>query len=461
MSPTSSDPETRSPFRRVFLAVVGALVLLCGVFLAIAYLQGPKLSDAQIDLVSAIAQPDQQLRLFLNQQIDDIDPDQITVTPATAVSVSTSGDLVAVQFDTPLRYDTEYTVRIDGVRSAALPQSSTVEHRFTTGAPSPLYLDRGTPNDAIVRVGLKGSEREVIFETPGIGAFAATGQVLVVSTVDAEGISRLMLVSLADGAVEELRLPEEGTVTDLAVSDAGPIIAFTFTPSAPVDGEVFGGRRVLAMNLEQGRTLFTVGELGGEVFPISSWRFVPGARSMVVQGTEDTTFLLDAAPEAVPVPIGRFTDILGISRDGSTMSASDALGGVLVSLEDGETERFEPSLIEGSSPFLGEVEVLPDGDVIEKAALQTTEGRFLVVMAVDDGETGRVLYQTPAQAGSIENFRVSPNGQFVAVEVVPVIADAVSDGYLVDQRSTTITTVIVEIETGLIVRSVEGFGLLW
>jgi hypothetical protein len=85
----------------------------------------------------------------------------------------------------------------------------------------------------------------------------------------------------------------------------------------------------------------------------------------------------------------------------------------------------------------------------------------VVIVAVDDGTEGRVLYQTPNLAGSIENFHVSPNGQYVAIEVVPVIADSVSDGYGVDPRSTSITTVIVEIATGLVVRSVDGFALLW
>lgn len=451
-------------FVRTFWWLVGTLVVACGVFLAIAVFQGPKLTDGQVDTTAVIQRPDQQVRLFFNQDLLEVDPGQVTVTPATAFSVTTSGDLVTLQFDVPLRYATEYTVRLEGVRSAALPQPSSTEFAFTTASPRPLYLDRSDPArgepDQIVRIGLTGSDRETVYSAPGIESFAVTGQVLAVSSAVGDGTSRLQLVSLADGAVEDIRLPEPGTVTDLAAADTGSVLAFTFTPVERGD-DVLGGREVLVLDLEAGRVLTPVGDLGGDPLPVTAWQFVPGSTSIVAQGIEQTTFLVASAAGSVPAPLGRFAEIVSISRDGSSMLARDALGAVIVSLTDGSQERFEPSLIQGGRPFIGQAEVLGNGDVIEKAALQTNDGRFVVIVAVDDGTEGRVLYQTPDLAGSIEDFTVSPNGQYVAIEVVPVIADSVSDGYAVDPRSTTITTVLVEIETGLIVRSVEGFALLW
>ena len=449
-------------FRRTFWWLVGTLVAACGVFLTIAVLQGPKLTDGQIDTTAAIQRPDQQLRLFFNQELVALDADQVSVTPDAAFTVSTSGDLVTLQFDAPLRYATDYTVTLSGVRSMSLPQPSVVEYGFTTGSPRPLYLDRSDRGEAdqIIRIGLTGSDRETVYSAPDIESFAVTGQVLAVSSAVGDGTSRLQLVSLADGAVEDIRLPGPGVVTDLAAADTGSVLAFTFTPVERGD-DVLGGREVLILDLEAGRIPSPVGELGGDPLPVTSWRFVPGSTSLVAQGLEQTTFLVSSAAGSVPTPLGRFAEIVSISRDGSSMLARDALGAVIVSLSDGSQDRFEPALIQGGRPFIGQAEVLPNGDVIEKAALQTTDGKFVVIVAVDDGTEGRVLYQTPDLAGSIEDFSVSPNGQYVAIEVVPVIADTVSDGYTVDPRSTTITTVIVEIETGLIVRSVEGFALRW
>ena len=63
--------------------------------------------------------------------------------------------------------------------------------------------------------------------------------------------------------------------------------------------------------------------------------------------------------------------------------------------------------------------------------------------------------------GSIGSFAVSPNDQFVAVEVTPSVTDAEPDGRRVNGRPTSITTVIVDIETGAVVRTLEGFSPVW
>ena len=63
--------------------------------------------------------------------------------------------------------------------------------------------------------------------------------------------------------------------------------------------------------------------------------------------------------------------------------------------------------------------------------------------------------------GTISDFEVSPNGQYVAVESVPNVASSVSDGYFADERSTSVTTIIVDLDTGAVVRSMQGFRLSW
>jgi hypothetical protein len=44
---------------------------------------------------------------------------------------------------------------------------------------------------------------------------------------------------------------------------------------------------------------------------------------------------------------------------------------------------------------------------------------------------------------------------------VPAVETAVSDGYAVDARATSISTVFVDISTGATIKSVAGFGLQW
>jgi hypothetical protein len=79
----------------------------------------------------------------------------------------------------------------------------------------------------------------------------------------------------------------------------------------------------------------------------------------------------------------------------------------------------------------------------------------------DDGTTSRLLYQTHADTGSIEGFSVSPNEQYVAIETIPDLGSRVSDGYAIEPRATSITTMIVDVATGKIVRGFEGFDVAW
>ena len=63
--------------------------------------------------------------------------------------------------------------------------------------------------------------------------------------------------------------------------------------------------------------------------------------------------------------------------------------------------------------------------------------------------------------GSIEGFSVSPNGQYVAVNVIPDVAASVSDGYAIGAQSTSITTYFVDLATGVVVSGVAGFDESW
>jgi hypothetical protein len=83
------------------------------------------------------------------------------------------------------------------------------------------------------------------------------------------------------------------------------------------------------------------------------------------------------------------------------------------------------------------------------------------MLVLDDGTQSRVLFETVDSAGSISDFALSPNEQFVAIEVVPVVEGSVSDGRIVEPRATSVTTVIVDIAAGEIVKTFEGFALTW
>lgn len=471
-------------FRSTLGATVGVLVVLCGVFLALGYFQPPQLSEASIDLSRAISEPGQQLRLFINGPVDSVEPSQISVSPATEFTVSTTDDLIAVQFTVPLHYNASYRVDIAGVTATDRDVSGDIRYEFTTGSTEIVYLDRadaeGEP-DQLIRTGIDSAGREVLFEGVGISDFAVLENSLVVSRIagagagagvwtdsgdaangyGSEGTSSLELASLAERASETVLLPGPGFIENVQVAQQTSRVAFTLTSVGPEADREFDDT-LMTVDFDSDRTVTPVTGLDGAPLSVLSWSFIPGTSSLLVQDREQSVFIVDPADAQSLTPVGRLAPLGRISMDGSSVVAVDPFGPAVVSLSDGTESRFVPSLIDGEVPYVGDVQPLSYGSFVQRVAiLDPVSGRFSSMLVFDDSSTARLLYQTIDSAGSIIDFSLSPNEQFVAIEVVPVVEGSKSDGRAVNSRATSITTVIVELATGATVRSFEGFAPAW
>lgn len=456
MSPTSSERG----FRRALALTVASLVVLCAVFLALGYLQGPKLASAQVDVRGVVEQGGQQLRLFANQAVAQVDASQVTVTPATDVSVTTQGDIIAVQFASRLDYATDYTVSVSGVTSLYAQQPATLSYGFTTASPTLYYLDRGETADDIVTTGLTGSQREIVYSVPRIQDFAVLDEFLAVVTLGDDRTSSLSFVNTDTSVVEPVRLPDAGSIAGLDASAAGNSVGFTLTSAVGGIGQA-NNSTLYTIDLSSGRTPQPVLGLDGAPVNVLGWRYLPGT-SQLLALTFDRTLLLVDPVAGSTAPLGQFLGLDKISVDGLSVTMEDSFGEVSLSLTDGAVTRLEPSPVEGFDAFEGSTALLPNGDRVQKVVVPDATGRrFSSLLVYDDGTSARILYMTPDDRGSISDFSVSPNGQYVAVETVPDASAAVSDGYLFGAMATSVTTVIVDVATGAQTRSVEGFGLRW
>ncbi|CAN5398040.1 hypothetical protein BH10ACT7_BH10ACT7_09760 [soil metagenome] len=447
MSPTSTDRR----FGRALAGTIAVLFVLCGVFLALGYLQGPKLADASVDTAGVIDQPAQQLRLFANQALTEVAAEQVTITPAAHFTVSTSGDIISVQFTDRLLYDTKYTVRIERVTSVFAPQESTISYEFTTDSPELYYLDRGEPTDDIIRTTTAGTARESVYQAVGIQDFVALGKTIVVSILDGTD-SRLVLASLTDVGEQDLRLPASGTIGQLQGASSGTIVGFTMT-----DDERQAGVPLYTIDLERTGGAQVVEGIDGEPLRVVDWRFLPGSTGIVAMNGVGDLLYVDPA-KATVVPLGQFQSLVGVGADGDSVVVTDLFGAVILSVTDGSQERIEIADSEEGRAYLGPLVPLPDRSIIAKAVLGST---FSPVVLHADGDSTVVLYRTPGDAGSIQDISVSPNGQYVAVETVPDVAVSSPDGYAADGRDTNTTTVIVDVASGAIVSSFTGFALAW
>jgi hypothetical protein len=449
----------RRPFRTAFAATVTVLALLCALFAVLGYVQGPKLSSAQIDGGQAVLRSGEQLRLFANQPLAQLSEDDVTVTPAVDFTVSVSGAIIAVQFGAPLHYDADYEVTVSGVTSRYNDQAATLRYSFSTGSSPVYYLDRGETADEIVRTTVSTNERDVIYSAPGIQNFAVLAGAVAVTTDQPDGTSALSLVSLEDGGVEPLALPTEGTVAQLHASDTSAVLGFEFT-SAPGSGGAYDST-LMSLNLDRGRDVLPVAGLDGAPVRVADWAFAPGGVSLVAFTTDHDLLLIDSEAGVV-TPLGSFAKFDSLSTDGTRVAVGNDFGPVVLSIDDLSDTEFAPSPIGTASPYPGPFQLMRGSDLVQQVVLVNYEtSKFASVLVTDDGEESRVLYRTVDDRGSIGEFSVSPNDQLVAVEIVPDVATSESDGRLVDERSADVTTVFIDIATGAIVKSVAGFAVQW
>jgi hypothetical protein len=398
-------------FRGSLALTIAVLVVLGGALGALNYFQGPKLTSGAIDTSLSVSQAGQQLRLFSNEALATVKPSQILVTPDSPFTVSTSGQILALQFTHRLQYATHYTVRVSGVTSVYQSQAGAFSYGFTTAAASIVYLQRAQPAsggaDQIFRTGLSGSAKTLLYSGTRIEEFAVFPAAVAVVAAAADGSSTLSLESLGDLKTDPILLPSTGIINNLQANSAAGLLAFEFTSS---DGTY--DHALMAVDLTAAHTAIPVLTASKQPLSVARWHFVGGTTSVVAQPLQGAAITVDLS-----VPGG---------RSAAGVAAGGAVGAALDSLAD-------PDIHIAASP---------------KALVYGT------------GAAQRTFYAAPPGA-ELGDFTVSPNGQYVALTVTPDAATSTSDGYPVDPQSSSVTTVFIAVATGLTVRSVTGFAAAW
>ena len=504
--PTDSRPPSRralslrtaerravTSFRRRVTVTVVILTLVCAGLVVFSIFQGPKLQGAQIDTARSVAQPNQQLRLFANEAVTLVQPGQVTVSPAAQFTTTTTGRVISVQFRNRLLNGTRYSVTVSGVTSVSenQKQMSTFGFSFTTDAARVLYLDRADPtaasekNDAIIRTGISRTDRRVVYEARHIQSFVDFGDVLAVVLINDDHTNALVLVGISDQAVENIVLPGSGASSQLALSENG-ILGFRFS-SAPTSETTAGppapaaaaakseteaseapirprfDKAVLTINLASSHIAQPILGLDGHPLLAATWFFIPGGLTAAILGSDESLWRVTPGGGIPPVPLGQYAGLMSAAPDGTRLVVSDPFGPLSLDLATGVTTRLPPSQLLGVTPYGGSVQLLDTHErrVQEVVILDSATGTFTGYVVLDQGTVSRILYQNGDRHGNIEQFSVSPNGQYVAVSVVPDVAASVSDKYFAAPESTSITTLIVDIASGKTVRTLDGFGVSW
>lgn len=464
MTRISTDPTpalSDTSFRRRLVATVVVVALACAAFVVLGYLQGPKFSSAQVDPRTVTEKTGQQLRIFTNEAVAAITPQQVGVEPVTPTTVTTTGQLISIQFSQPLDYATHYTVTIAGVTSLYSPQTSTLSYSFTTSSPALFYLYRGDPRDQIVSADLTGAGHATVFSAQHIQDFARVGKALGVVTLNDDHTSKVTLVNISDGTSQPVILPDRGVVEKIDGASTGDLVGFTLTSALGGPGEL-NNSALYTINFAKGRAVTPVLGVDGKQLEVLDWMFVPGTRNLIALSINNTLLYLDPTTPGSVIPLGQYLGMDGVSPDGKVVTATDPFGTVAVTIADGTKTRLPPSPLNGSTPYLGETTVVEGEARIETVAkFNQQSGKFSTFIAYDDGKKSRLLFATVDNLGTIDGYTISPNGQYVAIAAVPDASVPDSDGYYFDAKPKALMTEIVNIQSGAVVRTLEGFSLSW
>ena len=452
-----SAPWSRRRFLVTIGAVVGVLVLVGTGLGIVSLLQGPRVTDVQVDAAQAIESSGSRVILTANQPLSAIDPEQVTVEPSVPFTVDAAGRGVGVRFTVPLDDDTTYTVTVAGVTGAGGGPAADLTTSFET-PPSSIFLLRRDPDgdDIIFRTDLSGENAQPVFSHPRIDDFRATSTQLVAAVED-DDQSRLLVMDRDGSDQRELPLPGEGYVGAIQVSERGNLVGYSYSDRELSDTE--GRASVLVTQSLSGDDEPRIIEVGDKQVSVFVWQFVPDSAAVLFIDFDGALSLVDQSADTGVQSLGLATTIQGISR-GTYTAIVERLDGSVVELDlaDGSEEPLA-----ASEPDYGtatSITPFPGGTL--RHVVARDEGGLPVgqaVIRVDDSGAATPLVEV-SSADSILQACASPSGQYAAVVIAPDMADNAYDGMLLPLPE-KLETHLIDMKTGDEIVALTGFDASW
>ncbi|MGW9157439.1 hypothetical protein [Microbacterium sp. NPDC055665] len=458
--PSAEEPARTPATSRGFLltigAVLGVLVLVGTGFGIVSLLQGPRVSEVQVDAAQAIESSGSRVILTANQALAPIDPEQVTVEPAVPFTVDASGRGVGVRFTVPLDDSTKYTVRVADVTGAGGGPATTLTTSFETPASHIFILRRDVDGkDKIFLTDLKG-DGVAVYEHDKINDFRATSNQLVVAVEEDEG-SRLLVMDRDGKNQRELKLPGDGYVGAIQVSERGGLVGYSYSDRELSDDE--GRASVLVTQSLNGKDDPQIIEVAGKEASVFVWQFVPDSAAVLFIDFDGALSLVDRSTDAGVQSLGLAATIQGISR-GTYTAIVERLDATVVELNlaDGSEQPLA-----ASDPDYGTASSITPypGGTLRHVVSRDDAGLPVgqAVIRVDDDGKATPLVEV-SSADSILQACASPSGQYAAVVIAPELASNPYDGMLLPLPE-NVETHLIDMESGKEMVALTGFDVSW
>lgn len=459
--PHGDEPE-REParprrFGLTLVAVLGVLVLVGAGLGIVSLLQGPRISEVQVDAAQAIESSGSRVILTANQSLAEIDPAQVSVEPAVPFTVDASGRGVGVRFTVPLDDSTTYTVTVADVVGAGGGPAATLTTSFETPASSIFLLRRDVDGkDTIFRTDLSGEKAVAVFEHDKINDFRATSTHLVVAVEEDEG-SRLIVMDRDGGDQRDLKLPGDGSVGAIQVSERGGLVGYSYSDRELSD--TVGRASVLVTQSLNGEDEPQIIEVGGQEASVFVWQFVPDSAAVLFIDFDGALSLVDRSTDTGVQSLGLAATIQGISR-GTYTAIVERLDGAVVELN--LADGTEQPLAASDPDYGTATSITPfPGGTLRHVVARDDAGLPVgqAVIRVDDEGKATPLVEV-ASTDSILQACASPSGQYAAVVIAPDLANNPYDGMLLPLPE-NVETHLIDMDSGKEMVALTGFDASW
>lgn len=455
-------------FRTGLIATIVTLLLACVSLGTASVLQGPRIQGAQLNLAASVVAPS-SMRVVFDEAVAKLTAKDVKVTPAIPVVVQNDKDVVLIKFQRALDYDTSYTVSIAGVTAAAGGVSVDVSHRIRTPKFMATWLQRDPSGDRILS-GTPGGTTTTLYTAARIQDYLVLDATAVlVVTLDDAGASVASIVATdGSGNIEQLTLPggDPGRIDQLELS--GTNVLYTFTSLSGGDasnGVPAFDDTFFRLDLTGTHISDPVNGLDGKPLSVDTVIPIPGTTAAMLHTRGGQVLRYDTSSTDPPTLVGQYQEMTALASDRNRLSVKDAFGWLAYDFTDGSETRLDaaPLATTGVVPFIADVIPVRDGRQIERAVIPKGDySSFDSFIAIDDGKHSSPLFRMPDGGGSIIDYAVTSNDQYLVAEVSPGGDTlAAGDGYAVGARPRDVQVVVVDIWKGTVVGQWPGSHPRW
>ncbi len=390
--------------------------------------------------------------LHASVPIKRVTPEQISLTPAVSVSVTTSGNTIVITPNERLRYQTEYHVRVRDIAGQYGRHHSNIEYHFSTPPAKLYYLQRqysggeSKANDQIIATTMQSDNTEVIFAAPRILEFVAVRDELVVNTYR-DGVSQLQRVSLSNKRTQAVPVAKPQLAAKLQSLGDGRRVGYITGEHSDTKG---GQLQLLDVANGSLRVIEGVGA-------VTDWRASPDGRLAAVITVKGDLLLIDTAGKKQPRPLGSASELGDFSNDGRMLSFLGSAGGfVAYDLERNERRAIFSDSTQANS-YIVRLKLLGKNTRLMQSMF-IADRKPGSEVTYNDGRSTARLYR-PDGAHDITGLSASLNGQYIAVETVSQ-QNSSFDNYPVNGRNMSTRTVLID-QSGTVMRTIDGCGVVW